>query len=100
MTQATTTNTTTKTTTKRQNGFYWIELRSGIWEPAEWDNELNEWWIVGSECSFTDSWLRTIGPKIEPQCKQCGLELKQYCPKCSHIKIKPISIEPPKEESK
>jgi|SoiMethySBSTD1v2_1073268.scaffolds.fasta_scaffold04444_31 hypothetical protein len=49
----------------RPNGYYWVRVRwDPDWKPAEWDNEIGCWLMIGQKEPFFDYQLAAIGPKF------------------------------------
>lgn len=49
----------------RPNGYYWVRLRWEVdWQPAEWDNEIGCWSLIGRKDPAFDFMMAAIGPKF------------------------------------
>jgi len=49
----------------RPNGYYWIRLRwESDWQPAEWDNEIGCWSLIGRKDPVFDLHVQEIGAKF------------------------------------
>ena len=48
----------------RKNGFYWVKINSE-WTIGEFRADTNAWTLIGTDESFSDEDLETVGPAIQ-----------------------------------
>ena len=48
----------------RENGYYWIKISYGEWEPGEWWSDIKIWWLTGISAPYNEDEIAEVGEKI------------------------------------